>query len=420
MSTFFNDDTASIEIPIRLVVYVILTGAILGIFAIGLSNIWPGMTTNVMEKQIGEIKVSLTSIQNGGARNLIDADSPAGNIRTIMIKIPEDVDYLAFGADPDPDNDHNLTNTPEGMLTGRGNVIYYSGKSGKIRIPLDEYIELREGRLESTRWVLNEIGGIQYGVVLTGKGNYELAFELVYDPISKVKYTLVHMTDELNAYINPYDPGVMPNNLWVSVNPHCIPADGITNAEILVKLKDKKGRDAPNDGININLSVSLGDLSGSNLTTVKGKARATITSDLVGTSMITATSPGLNPGSSYLTIKPEPIILEFNRWIYDEDEKLDGQFFTDQELDYSISFTGYGTKFSVPLAGIWWPNVSIVIDGAQLGEEIIDSESTISRTLMHARLPAGNHSLDINLKNDKYLPLLGDTNIYVGKIVLSG
>ena len=29
MSSFFNDDTASIDIPIRLVVYMILTGAIL-------------------------------------------------------------------------------------------------------------------------------------------------------------------------------------------------------------------------------------------------------------------------------------------------------------------------------------------------------------------------------------------------------
>jgi hypothetical protein len=420
MSSFFNDDTASIEIPIRLVVYVILTGAILGIFAIGLSNTWPGITVSTMEKQIGEIKVSLTAMQHGGARNLIDADSPAGNIRTLKITIPEDVDYLAFGADPDPDNDLNLTNTPEGLLTERGNVIYYSGKSGKIRIPLEEFIELREGRLEGARWVVNVIGGKQFGAVISGKGNYDLTFELVYDPISKEKYTLVHMMDELNAYINPYDPSVLPNNLWVSVDSDSIPADGVTNAEILVKLKDKKGRDAPGDGVNINLSVTLGNLSGSNLTTVKGKAIAAITSDQVGTSLITATSPGLNPGSSYLTIKPEPIILEFNRWIYDEDKKLNGQFFTEQELEYSISFTGYGSKFSVPLAGVWWPNVSIVIDGVQLGEEIIDSESPISRTLIQATLPAGNHNLSVSLKNDKYLPLLGDTNIFVGKIVLSG
>ena len=72
-------------------------------------------------------------------------------------------------------------------------------KSGKIRIPLDEFIELREGRLENGRWVVNKIGGKQYGAVISGKGNYELTFELVYDPILKEKYTLVHMTDEFKC-----------------------------------------------------------------------------------------------------------------------------------------------------------------------------------------------------------------------------
>lgn len=420
MVSFFNNDSASIEIPIRLVVYVILTAAIIAIAAIGITHIWPGMTTDIMEKQIGEIKVSLTGMQSGGARNLIDPDSPAGNIRTFMISIPEDVDYLAFGADPDPDNDLNLANTPEGMLTGRGNVIFYSGTGGKIRIPLDESIELREGRLEHGRWVINNIGEKQYGTVILEKGNYELTFELVYDPISKQKYTLVHMTDDLNAYINPYDPSVLPNNLWVSVNPGSIPADGVSNAQILVKLKDKKGRDAANDGVIINLSASLGNLSASNLTTVKGKAAATIISDVVGTSMITATSPGLNPGSSHLTITQKPIVLEFNRWVYNESEKINAQFSTNQELKYDISFTGYGTKYSVPLIGVWWPNASIEIDGIQHDERVIDSASTTSRTFKQITLPAGNHNLNISLKNDKYLPLLGDTNLHIEKVVLSG
>ncbi|KPQ43850.1 MAG: Bacterial Ig-like domain (group 1) [Candidatus Methanoperedens nitroreducens] len=180
------------------------------------------------------------------------------------------------------------------------------GANGKIRIPLDDFIELREGLLEEDRWTINDIGGLQNGAVLSEKGNYELTFELVYDPIWKEKYTLVHMTDNLNAYINPYDPAVLPNNLRVSLNPDSIPADGVTSAEILVKLKDKKGRDAQGDGIKINLSASLGNLSESNLTTVKGKASATISSDLFGTSLITATSPGLNPGSSHLTITQKP------------------------------------------------------------------------------------------------------------------
>ena len=328
MVSFFNDDSASIDIPIRLVVYIILTAAIIAVTAIGLSHIWPGMTTNIMEKQAGEIKVSLSLMQRGGARNLIDPDSPPGNIRTLMITIPEDVDYLAFGGDPDPDNDLNLTNTPDGMITERGNVIYYSGTNGKVRIPLEDSIELREGLFEGGRWTVNDIGGLQNGAVLFEKGNYELTFELVYDPISKEKYTLVHLTDNLNAYINPYDTSVLPNNLWVSVNPGSIPADGVSNGQILVKLKDKKGRDAPGDGININLSASLGNLSASNLTTVKGKASATISSDLVGTSLITATSPGLNPGSSHLTITQKPIIMEFKQWISNESYKLSGQFFT--------------------------------------------------------------------------------------------
>jgi len=415
MVSFFKDDSASIEIPMRLVVYVTLIAAILALAVIGLSHIWPGMTVNIMEKQVGEIKASLATMQNGGARNLIDPDSPAGNIRTLMITIPEDADYLAFGADPD--NDLNLTNTQEGLLTERGNVIFYSGTNGKARIPLDGSIELREGRFEKGRWVVNDHGGKQYGVVISGKGNYELTFELVYDPILKERYTLVHMTDDLDAYINPYDPTILPNNVWISVNPGSIPADG--SAEILIKLKDKKGRDAKGEGVIINLSASLGNLSASNLTTVNGKATAAITSDIVGTSLITATSPGLNPGSIHLTITQKPIIFEFNRWIYNESEKLNGQFFTNRELNYSISFTGYGTKYSVPLIGVWWPNASIEIDGIQIGEETIDSQYTISRTFTQAALPAGNHNLNISLKNDRYLPLLGDTNLYVGKIVLS-
>jgi hypothetical protein len=373
-----------------------------------------------MEKQIGEIKVSLSAMQSGSARNLIDIDSPAGNIRTFKITIPEDVDYVAFGADPDPDNDHNLTNTPDDLLTEGGNVILYSsGKGGKKRIPLDGSVELREGLLDNGRWIINNFGDKQYGAVITGNGRYELTFELVYDPISKEKYTLVHFTDDLNAFINHYDPTILPNNIWISLNPASIPADGITNADILVKLKDKKGRDAPKDGVIINLSASLGNLSALNLTTIKGKATANISSDLVGTSLITATSPGLNPGSAHLTITPVPIIFEFNRWILNESSIMNGEFSTNQDLEYSIFFSGYGTKFQVPFIGVWWPNASIEIDGIKMGEEMIDSDSHTTRTFNKTMIPAGDHNINISLKNDKYLPLLGDTNLYVEKVEIT-
>jgi hypothetical protein len=417
MPSFTSDETASIEIPIRLVVYVILTGAIIALTAIGLSQIWPGITTDSMEKQIGEIKVSISAMQSGSARNLIDLDSPSGNIRTFKIMIPEDVDYLAFGADPDPDNDHNLTNTPPDLLTEGGNVIFYSsGKGGKIRILLDRSVELREGLVDNGRWIINDFGYKQYGAVITGKGRYELTFELVYDPISKEKYTLVHFTDDLDAFINPYDPTILPNNIWISLNPSSISADGITNADILIKLKDKKGRDAPIDAVIINLSASLGNLSAMNLTTIKGKATANISSDTVGTSLITATSPGLNPGSAHLTITPVPIILEFNSWILNESYIMKRDFSTSEDLEYTISLSGYGTKFEVPFIGVWWPNASIEIDGIRIGEETIDSESPMTRTFNKTMIPAGDHNINISLKNDKYLPLLGDTNLFVEKV----
>ncbi len=419
MPSFFNDEQASLEIPLRLVVYVILTAAILAVTAIGLTQIWQGITTDIMEKQIGEIRASLITMQSGGARNLIDPDAPSGNIRTLSIKIPEGVDYLAFGADPDPENDYNLTNTPEDLITEKGNVIFYRSKTGKVRIPLDGSIELREGMLDNGKWVVNNIGGRQYGAVISRKGTYELTFELVYDPIYKEKYTIVHFTDDLNAYINPYEITVLPNNIRISLNRKSIPDDGITQAEILVKLKDKSGRDAIMDGIRINLSASPGNLSMINLTTVKGKATATITSDIAGTSIITATSPGLNPGSIHLTVTPKPIIIEFKKWIYREDETLNGQFFTDRELKYGISLKGNGTGFSVPIIGEWWPNASIMIDGVRIGEETINSEIMIIRNFNQTLLFQGHHSVNISLKKDKYLPLFGDTDIFVEEVVLS-
>lgn len=419
MPSFFNDEQASLEIPLRLVVYVILTAAILAVTAIGLTQIWQGITTDIMEKQVGDIRASLITMQSGGARNLIDPDAPSGNIRTLSIKIPERVDYLAFGADPDPDNDYNLTNTPIDLMTDTGNVIFYRSKTGKIRIPLDGSIELREGLLENGKWVVNNMEGRQYGAVISGKGDYELTFELVYDPIYKEKYTIVHFTDDLNAYINPYEATVLPNNIWISLNPKSIPDDGVTPGEILVKLKDKRGRDAIMDGIKINLSASMGNLSTANLTTVKGKAKATITSDVAGTSIITATSPGLNPGSIHLTVIPKPIIIEFKKWIYNEEEILNGQFFTDRELKYGISLKGYGTRFSVPYIGEWWPNASIMIDGVRIGEGTVDSESMIHRDFNQTTLLQGNHSINISLKKDKYLPLFGDTDIFVEEVLLS-
>ncbi len=419
MVSFISDERGTMEIPLRFVVYVMITGAIIALVVIGISNIKPGITTDTFEKQIGAMKVSMAAMQSGAARNLIDPASPGGNIRTYKIVLPEDAGYLAFGADPDPDSDGNLTNTRGDMLTDRGNVIIYRTSAGKKIIPLDENIEIREGLFENGRWVMNREDGKQYGVVIRGSGRSEITFELVYDPISKERYILSHFTDDLNAFIYPYDPTVLPNRVWVSVDPNWIPADGVTDADIIVQLKDERGRNAAKDGVEVNLTVSGGTLGRENLTTVNGGARTNINSDRVGTVLITARSKGLNPGSTYLTVKQVPIVLNFGKWLYSEDDELTASFTTDQRLEYGISFRGNGTMFSVPLVGTWWANARIHIDGVKAGEEMIDSETMLVRIFPRITLAPGAHTINVTLTNDKFLPLVGDTNIYVESVTLS-
>ncbi len=412
MPPFIRDECGTLGIPLRLVVYVIMTAAIVAVAVVGFSNLKPGITADIMEKQVGEIGVSLYNMQYGAARNLVDPASPPGNMRTFKIKMPEDVGYLAFGVDPDPDNDGNLTNTNENLITGRGNVIFYSSRAGKKRIPLEDIVEIREGLLENGRWVLNKAGGKEYGFVITGNGRFEITFEFVYDPVSKGRYTLVHSTDDLNARINPYDITVLPNSIRVSVDPKSIPADGITEANVLVMLKDSKGRDAPTDGIGMNLTSSYGNLSAANLTTFKGRAAANITSDVEGTVVISASSPGLNPGSAYLTVTQVPIIFEFDKWINDSKPQI-RNFTTTRELRYTAYFIGNGTEF------FGWPNASIEVDGTLIDEKTVDSDYLVTKTYPQIALPAGNHTLSVRMTNGFYIPFVGERKLYVKSIILS-
>jgi hypothetical protein len=298
MKSFIVNESGVMEIPLRLVVYVIITALIFTIAAIGFSNLGPLITADTMEKQIGDIKVSLNTMQYGASRNLIDPASPAGNLRTFKIVLPEDIEYLSFGVDPDKSSD--LIDMKKD--TEHGNVIFYKFRTGKKkRVPLAEAVELREGLFDKGRWILNNANGKQYGVVIRGNGKFSITFELVYDPVSKEKYTLVHYTDDLDASINPYEPVILPDSLWVSVTPDSIPADGVTKASVVIQLKDRKGHNAPGE-VEVNLTTTFGNLSAKNVSTVNGIAVTEITSDLPGTVMITASSFGLNSGSAHLTI----------------------------------------------------------------------------------------------------------------------
>lgn len=121
-----------------------------------------------------------------------------------------------------------------------------------------------------------------------------------------------------------------------------------------------------------------------------------------------------------MTVKQVPINLIFELWLSSEDEELTASFSTNQDLEYSVSFNGNGTKFSVPFVGTWWANASIFIDEANVGEEMIDSEVIYEKEIPGIALVAGNHTMKVKLRNDISLPFIGDTNVYVKRITLSG
>jgi len=55
-----------------------------------------------------------------------------------------------------------------------------------------------------------------------------------------------------------------------------------------------------------------------------------------------------------------------------------------------------------------------------VGEEMIDSETIFEKEFPGIALEAGNHTMKVRLTNDVSLPFMGDTNLYVERITLSG
>jgi len=124
-----------------------------------------------------------------------------GKQRCFSPVLPERLEYLSFGVDPDPDNNGILNDTQPGLVTDNGDVIYYKLiGDGKRLVKLKDSVHIREGELVDGRWLPRSVDGLGQAVVLTG-GSQSVTFELVYD--RGTTYTLSHLTDSLDAYINP-------------------------------------------------------------------------------------------------------------------------------------------------------------------------------------------------------------------------
>ena len=419
----WKDENGIDTIPLKLVVYLVLVGIIIALTAIGLKNAGPPMDGALMERQLGGVKSGLELMQSGYARDLSDPYAATGNIRSFELVLPDRLEYLSFGVDPDPDNNGILNDTPPGLVTDNGDVIYYKLMGdGKRMVKLQDPVHIREGELVNGRWLSRSVAGLGQAVVLTG-GSQSVTFELVYD--RGTTYTLSHLTDSLDAYINPNSTGGLSHGLLVSVNPDSFPADDVTDSRVTVQLVDSQGRWVQEMGRTVNLTSSRGNLSIVQLVTnAHGSGSVMLTSGEMGLGVVTAQSPGLHNGIGEVAFTLPPLVIKFNEWINSSPgtgpgRELVAQFQIEHNTPYSVTLIGWATEAHWPLMPEEWAIGSIEIDGVVLDEIEVASGSRIGVPFGDVLLDEGNHTLRITMTNDLNILWGGDRNLYVERIEFS-
>ena len=190
----FLADTRGVDtIPLKMVFYLSIAGMIILMTAFSWNNISPVVDDAHVDKQLEDVALGISSIQNGYARD-ISSNDVEGSMGVLDLSLPEHVDYVSFGVDPDPDMDGNLTNTEWAV---EKNTILCSYSEGfKTRVHIDgDTIEFRKGiSNDGDVWVIDDdssASGHDKGVVLEGPISGEFVFELVFVE-GEGKYTLSH------------------------------------------------------------------------------------------------------------------------------------------------------------------------------------------------------------------------------------
>ena len=166
------DSIASEMIPIRLIISIIIIAAIAAMVGMGFATLNTTFAENKIESDCKTLETNLYSMLNSGvARDVDEIGADDGTKRVQTFDIPDNVIYLAFGVDPDPNNDGIL----ETGLTNNGSIISYRVSGGsKHIIWLDEQFRFREGNNSKGRWDIND-----QGFIISDSGKITLIFELV-------------------------------------------------------------------------------------------------------------------------------------------------------------------------------------------------------------------------------------------------
>ncbi len=182
------NNLAADMIPIRLIISIAIIAAISFLFAVGFFSFNVTVSENNTLNDVNYLLSNLDSvIASGVARDIYKPDSAEGTKRTISFDLADNLEYIGFGVDPDPNNDGII----ESGLTNEGSVIFYkvSGSSKKVSW-LDSRIKFREGINNGNKWVINNL---DQGFIITRGGKVLITFELV--ERFNNKYILIHSND---------------------------------------------------------------------------------------------------------------------------------------------------------------------------------------------------------------------------------
>ena len=185
MHRFINDTRGVDTIPLKLVVYLALTGAVMLLIAVSWGNIMPVIQGADVDGQITDAALKIASVQQGATRDLLDQQSADGSMCVVELSLPDNVKFIGFGVDPDPDTNGNLTDSE--WVVENNTIVYQYSNGVKKRVFLNGDIVLfRNGvQDESGRWVidtnLDVVNGHGVGVVLEGPVSGEFIFEMVFD-----------------------------------------------------------------------------------------------------------------------------------------------------------------------------------------------------------------------------------------------
>ena len=185
MHLFFNDTRGVDTIPLKLVVYLALTGAVMALIAVSWGNIMPFIEGADVDKQITNAALEITSVRQGSARDILDQRSADGSMCVVELSLPDNVRYVGFGVDPDPDANGNLTDSK--WVIEDNTIVYQYSNGVKKRVFLNgETIQFRNGIQDASgRWVidtnLDVVNGHDVGVILEGPISGEFIIEMVFD-----------------------------------------------------------------------------------------------------------------------------------------------------------------------------------------------------------------------------------------------